>query len=164
MTVPDRAQMPALLQLDAILSRLSGRQALAEVCRFLRQSFPHYPWVGVYRLEGTELVLDAWDGPQATEHTRIPLDRGICGQAAREDRTVIVDDVQSAPEYLACFVTTRSEIVVPIRDGSSVVGEIDIDGHQVRAFDDSDRRFLERVAAKLVPVLRRSAAEPTPPA
>jgi len=159
MTVPDRAQTPALLQVDAILSRLSGRQALEEVCRFLRHSFPHYPWVGVYRLDGKELVLDAWEGPQATEHTRIPLDRGVCGQAAREDRTVIVDDVRSDPNYLACFLETRAEVVVPIRHEGRVVGEIDIDRNAVKAFDESDRRFLEAVAQRLGPAVDRSGAE-----
>jgi len=149
MTVPGRDQTPALLQVEAILSRISGRQALQEVCRFLRRSFPHYPWVGVYRLEGETLVLDAWDGAQATEHTRIPVGRGICGQAVREDRTVIVDDVRADPNYLACFLETRAEVVVPIRLEGRVVGEIDIDGNAVRAFDASDRQFLESVAARL---------------
>jgi L-methionine (R)-S-oxide reductase len=164
MSVPDRRAVPALLQVDAILTHLAGRNALAEVCRYLVHEFPHYPWVGIYRLDGTTLVLDAYTGPEATEHVRIPLDRGICGQAARENRTVIVDDVRSAPDYLACFLSTRSEIVVPIHDGATVVGEIDIDGNQVKAFDATDRRFLERVAAKLVDAVRKSAAEPTPPA
>ena len=160
--MPTRAVTPALLQIDAILARLSGRAALREVCRFLLEGFPEYRWVGVYRLEAEELLLEAWDGPAATEHTRIPIGRGICGQAAREGRTVIVDDVRSAPEYLACFVETRSEIVVPIREGSRVLGEIDIDGNRVGAYDASDRAFLERVAAKLTPALGRAAAEPPP--
>ena len=159
MTVPARATAPALLQVDAILSRLAGRQALGEVCRFLRHSFAHYPWVGVYRVDGTDLVLDAWDGAQATEHTRIPIARGICGQAAREDRSVIVDDVNADPNYLACFLETRAEIVVPIHLEGRVVGEIDIDGNAVRAFDASDRRFLESVAAKLGDAVERSGAE-----
>ena len=159
MTVPARAAAPALLQIDAIVARLSGRQALAEVCRFLRQSFAHYPWVGVYRVEGSDLVLDAWDGPQATEHTRIPVARGICGQAVREDRSVIVDDVNADPNYLACFLETRAEIVVPIRLEGRVLGEIDIDGNSVRAFDASDRRFLESVAAKLGDAVDRSGRE-----
>ncbi|MCI4373176.1 MAG: GAF domain-containing protein [Thermoplasmata archaeon] len=153
-----------MLQIDSIFLHLQGRNALAEVCRFLVHEFSHYPWVGIYRLDGSTLVLDAYNGPEATEHTRIPLDRGICGQAARENRTVIVDDVRASPDYLACFLSTRSEIVVPIRAGPTVLGEIDIDGNQVKAFDESDRRFLERVAAKLLPAVRQSAAEPTPPA
>lgn len=164
MTLSPRHAAPALLQVDAVLSRLKGRQALREVCRFLRSSFRHYRWVGVYRLENTTLVLDAWDGPAATEHTRIPLDRGICGRAARERRTVIVDDVRASPEYLACFLETRSEIVVPIRRGDEVLGEIDVDGNEVRAFDGSDRSFLETVAARLTDAVLASAVEPSPPA
>ncbi len=159
MTVSDRATTPALLQVDAILSRLSGRQALAEVCRFLRHSFAHYPWVGIYRVEGSDLVLDAWDGAQATEHTRIPIPRGVCGQAVREHRSVVVDDVRTDPNYLACFLETRAEIVVPIVHDSEIVGEIDIDGNTVKAFDASDRRFLEKLAAKLGEAVERSGAE-----
>jgi L-methionine (R)-S-oxide reductase len=161
-TVAPRAVAPSLLQVDAIVGRLAGRAALKETCRFLRHSFPHYRWVGVYRVDGTDLVLEAWEGPAATEHTRIPIAKGICGQAAREDRTVIVDDVRSAPEYLACFVETRSEIVVPIRDGPRVIGEIDIDGDRVGAYDASDRSFLEKVAPKLSAAVQRAAGEPTP--
>lgn len=159
MSVPPRQVTPALLQVDAILGRLSGVQAIAEVCRFLRHEFSHYHWVGVYRKEGTELVLDGWEGDQPTEHVRIPIDKGLCGRAARENRTVIVDDVNAAPEYLACFLDTRAEIVVPIRATSGeVLGEIDIDGKVVKAYDVSDQRFLEQVAGKLAPALMASAA------
>ena len=160
MTVPNRAVEPALLQIDAVLARLRGRAALEEVCRFLLESFRHYRWVGVYRLEGASLVLDAWRGPAATEHTRIPIDRGVCGRAVREDRTVLVEDVRASPEYLACFLETRAEIVVPIRENRRVVGEIDIDGNEVGAYDLSDRFFLERVAAKLGPSVLVSASDP----
>jgi L-methionine (R)-S-oxide reductase len=118
--------------------------------------------VGVYRLEGATLVLDAWEGPAATEHTRIPIDRGICGRAAREGQTVIVGDVRSSPEYLACFLETRAEIVVPIRTGGRVVGEIDIDGNEVNAYDASDRVFLEAVAGRLADAVAVSASEPPP--
>jgi L-methionine (R)-S-oxide reductase len=159
-TVPPRSATPALLQIDAILRRLSGRSALEETCRFLRESFRHYRWVGVYRVDGETLVLDAWNGPAATEHTRIPVGQGICGRAAREGRTVIVADVRAAPEYLACFLETRSEIVVPIREGGTVTGEIDIDGNEVGAFDASDREFLEKVAAQLTSAVAKAATEP----
>jgi len=162
-TVPARAVAPTLLQIDAVLSRLHGRPALQEVCRFLHESFPTYRWVGVYRLEGDALVLDAWEGPEATEHTRIPVERGICGQAVRENRSVVVEDVRSNPDYLACFLSTRSEIVVPIRDGGAPIGEIDIDGNEVKAFDATDRAFLESIAAKLAPAVHAAALEPRPP-
>lgn len=131
----------------------------------MRHEFSHYRWVGVYRLDGATLALEGWNGEAATEHTRIPIDRGICGRAAREGRTVIVDDVRTAPEYLSCFLETRSEIVVPIRSEGEVVGEIDIDGTSVGAYDESDRRFLERVAEKLTVPLAAVAASTraTPP-
>lgn len=160
MSVPPRQATPALLQVDAILARLKGRQALEEVCRFLRDSFRHYRWVGVYRVEGDALVLDAWDGSAATQHVRIPLAQGLCGRAAREGRSVVVDDVRAAPEYLACFLETRSEIVVPVRRDDRVIGEIDIDGNEVGAYDASDRRFLEAVAAKLTGAIGAAADDP----
>ena len=160
MTVGARRTVPALLQIDAIRARVPGRLMLQEVCRYLRAEFAHYRWVGVYRRDGRTLRLEAWDGPAATEHTEIPIDRGICGRAAREGTTVIVDDVRSSPEYLACFLETRSEIVVPIRAGEEVVGEIDIDGNTVGAYDASDRAFLEAVAAKLAEAVTDVARAP----
>ena len=153
MTVARGASAPTLLQVEAIVGRLSGRDALAEVCRFLHASFPHYGWVGIYRLDGRELLLEGYAGPQATEHTRIPIDSGLCGRGARDGATVIVDDVRSSPEYLACFLSTRSEIVVPIRADGRVVGEIDIDSDRLAAFDASDRLLLEEVAARLSPAV-----------
>jgi len=163
MSVPPKATRPALLQIDAILARLGGAPALEEVCRFLRSSFSHYRWVGVYRRDGDVLVLDAWSGDAPTEHTRIPIERGVCGRAVREERTVIVDDVRADPEYLACFLETRSEIVVPIRGPGGVLGEIDVDGVVEAAFDASDRAFLETVAGKLSRDVERVAANPPPP-
>jgi L-methionine (R)-S-oxide reductase len=160
-TVARAASAPTVLQVEAIVGRLPGRDALAEVCRFLHTSFPHYGWVGVYRLEGRELVLEGYAGPQATEHTRIPLGTGLCGRAARDGATVIVDDVRSSAEYLACFLSTRSEIVVPIRADGRVVGEIDIDSDKLAAFDASDRRLLEEVAARLSAAVVAAGASPT---
>jgi L-methionine (R)-S-oxide reductase len=159
-TVGRSAAAAAQLQVEAIAQRLSGRAALAEACRFLRASFPAYGWVGVYRVDGRELVLAAYDGDQATEHVRIPIDQGLCGRAARDGVTVVVDDVRTSSEYLACFLSTRSEIVVPIRAGATVVGEIDIDSDRPAAFDASDRRLLEDVASRLSAAVLAAASEP----
>ncbi|MCI4357968.1 MAG: GAF domain-containing protein [Thermoplasmata archaeon] len=148
--MPARQVVPALLQVDAVLLRLSGDDALAEVCRFLHREFSHFHWVGVYRLDGETLRLAGWAGDQATEHVSIPVGQGLCGLAARQNATVLVEDVSTRPEYLACFPDTRAEVVVPIRDGAAVIGEIDVDGRVVRAFDASDARFLEQVAAHIV--------------
>jgi L-methionine (R)-S-oxide reductase len=150
---------PSLLQVDSIVQKLSGVAALAETCRFLRHEFGHYRWVGVYLLDDATLRLAAWAGPQETEHVAIPVGSGVCGRAARENRTVLVADVRAAPDYLACFLETRAEVVVPVRDGPTVLGEIDIDGNEVGAFDASDDRFLTAVATKLTAAARQALPE-----
>lgn len=121
------------------------------VVKHLRESVAHYNWVGIYMIDGEDLVLGAWDGPEATEHIRIPIGQGICGLAAREQRTVIVDDVNADSRYLACFPETRSEIVVPIfsTDGRAVIGEIDIDSDTPAAFGEDDEIFLLEIARLL---------------
>jgi GAF domain-containing protein len=122
---------------------------LERTAKLLDRSFEHYGWVGVYLVEGDDLVLAAWSGPQATEHVRIPVGQGICGAAAASGETEVVDDVAFDERYLACFPSTRSEIVVPIHAGGRVVGEIDVDSDAPAAFGDDDREFLERVGRLL---------------
>jgi L-methionine (R)-S-oxide reductase len=119
---------------------------LRTVVDLLDERLPHFSWTGIYLVEGDDLVLGPWRGPQATEHARIPVGQGICGAAAATGRTEVVDDVNADPRYLACFPSTRSEIVVPIAYEGRVVGEIDVDSDQPAAFDDEDRRSLERIA------------------
>jgi GAF domain-containing protein len=131
-------------------------RAAQRAVEVLHDRFPHYDWVGIYWVEGSDLVLGPWVGPEATEHTRIPIGTGICGAAAASGRTEIVADVEADPRYLACFSSTRSEIVVPIFADGHVVGEIDIDGSDRDAFDETDGRFLEEVAALLAPLRPRA--------
>ncbi len=115
----------------------------------LSKDVPHFNRVGIYTRQGKDLILKAWDGPEATEHTRIPIGQGICGLAARRGETVIVDDVNADSRYLACFPHTRAEIVVPIFKDDEVIGEIDIDSDKLAAFTNEDRTFLEEVATLL---------------
>jgi GAF domain-containing protein len=122
---------------------------LRRVVDVLHDRFDDYSWVGIYFVEGDELVLGPWRGPQATEHVRIPVGQGICGAAAASGETEIVDDVSADDRYLSCFLSTRSEIVVPIVYDQLVVAEIDIDSDRVAAFGEEDRAFLERVAAAI---------------
>jgi GAF domain-containing protein len=122
------------------------------VVDLLKAHLPHYTWVGIYLLDGDELVLGPYRG-KPSPHTRIPLGRGICGAAATGKATIIVDDVNADPRYLACSIDTRSEIVVPIMRGNRVLGEIDIDSDRAAAFTDADRELLERVAAMIAPKL-----------
>ena len=124
---------------------------LRQVVGVLQGRFEHYSWLGIYLVEGDELVLGPWQGPEATEHDRIPVGQGICGAAAATGVTEVVDDVNADPRYLACFPSTRSEIVVPISYEGQVVGEIDIDSDRPAAFDADDREFLESVALLISP-------------
>jgi L-methionine (R)-S-oxide reductase len=123
-------------------------RALTATVATLKRTMADYSWVGIYLLDGNELVLGPFEG-KPSPHTRIPVGRGICGAAAAEKATIIVDDVNADPRYLACSLDTKSEIVVPIMAGSEVLGEIDIDSDRLAAFDASDRQLLESVAALL---------------
>ena len=146
----------ALNLVRAAIAEAAGPEAAAQrVVDLLHDRFPPYDWVGIYWVEGSDLVLGPWTGPQATEHTRIPIGTGVCGATAESGRTEIVADVSADPRYLACFASTKSEIVVPIFDGGEVIGEIDIDGSDLDAFDTTDARFLEEIAAFLVPLRPR---------
>ena len=149
----------ALNLVRTIVAEAPGPEAATQrVVELLHDRFGHYDWIGIYWIDADarELVLGPWIGPEATEHTRIPIGVGICGAAAQSGRTEIVDDVNADPRYLACFDSTRSEIVVPIFAEGQVVGEIDIDGSDPSAYDDTDARFLEEVAALLSPLRPRN--------
>jgi L-methionine (R)-S-oxide reductase len=142
----------ALEAVDRIVNRGGDADdVLRAVVEVLHDRFEHYSWVGIYLVEGEELALGPWKGPEATEHVRIPVGQGICGAAAASGQTEVVDDVDADPRYLACFPSTRSEIVVPIAYEGRVVGEIDIDSDRPAAFDEEDRAFLERVAVLISP-------------
>ena len=130
-------------------------EAMTRVVTILKARLPHYTWVGVYQLQGDELLLGPYLG-KPSPHTRIPLGRGICGAAATQKETIVVDDVNADPRYLACSLETKSEIVVPIMLHGDVLGEIDIDSDRPSAFGDADRVLLEKVAALLAPRVRKA--------
>jgi GAF domain-containing protein len=142
----------ALEAVERIVNReTEADEVLRKTVEVLHDRFDHYSWVGIYLVEGDDLVLGPWKGPQATEHVRIPVGQGICGAAAASGRTEVVDDVSADERYLACFPSTRSEIVVPIAYEGKIVGEIDIDSDRPAAFGEADRTFLERVALLISP-------------
>lgn len=145
---------------DALAERLgkiihsgSQKKAITDfLCRELRK-IPHYTWVGIYEVQGTDLVLASWSGPTATLHTRIPVGEGICGAAVAAKETIVVPDVNADSRYLQCFINTRSEIVVPVLKGGTPVAEIDIDSDQLDAFAPRDREFLAWAAEELAGIL-----------
>jgi L-methionine (R)-S-oxide reductase len=138
--------------LSAINQSSRSAENLASLQKFtvnlIAEKLPYYNWVGFYMLDPKDtsiLVLGPFHGA-STEHVRIPVTEGICGAAVAQGETVIVDDVSADPRYLSCSIETKSEIVVPIRVRDEVVGEIDIDSHDLGAFGYNDRVFLEECA------------------
>lgn len=132
----------------AIEQAPSYTEAMSQAVNVLKDQMPDYSWVGIYLMDGQELILGPYRG-LPSPHTRIPLNQGICGAAASTKESIIVDDVDADPRYLACSLETRSEIVVPIMRGDDVLGEIDIDSDKKAAFGAADRELLEAVAALL---------------
>ena len=121
---------------------------MATICHTLQHRLYGYNWVGFYMLDPNDansLVLGPFVGAQ-TPHTRIPLNEGICGAAVSQGQTIVVDDVNSDPRYLACSLETKSEIVAPIRVHGKIVGEIDIDSHDPARFKEDDRKLVESIA------------------
>jgi len=139
------AHLSILDQLRA--SSLTGFELRSEAMKLL-DGLETYNWSGIYRLEGDELVLDAYVGAP-TDHTRIPVGRGVCGTAVTENQNQVIEDVRELSNYLACSLQTRSEIVVLIRKDDKILGQIDIDGHTVGAFGTEDEAFLEEMGAIL---------------
>jgi putative methionine-R-sulfoxide reductase with GAF domain len=143
---------PVLEAIEALVSsQANNDRVFDETVRLLKENFAHFTWVGIYWVEGTDLVLKTYLG-KPSPHTRIAIGQGICGAAVAEGHTINVPDVAADSRYLACSLETRSEIVVPIkRDGNPPqwIGEIDIDSDAPNAFTGSDQTFLEAVAALL---------------
>jgi GAF domain-containing protein len=137
----------------AVAGAADADAAMRAVVTRLQSGLPHYSWAGFYLLEGNELVLGPYVG-KPSPHTRIPLGRGICGAAATTGQSIIVDDVNSDPRYLACSIETKSEIVVPILHGDNVLGEIDIDSDRPAAFGPHDQALLEEIATAIAPRLK----------
>lgn len=137
---------------DRIIQLLSDTpqegQALRAFAMEVLGKLDGYDWVGIYRLEGDELVLDEYVGAE-TEHTRIPVGTGVCGTAIAKNENQIVEDVRSLDNYLSCSLDTRSEIVVLIRRGGTILGQIDVDGHRVANFGRTDEEFLQAVGEVL---------------
>jgi GAF domain-containing protein len=151
MTDMDREDLFVAIR-SAIAAAPNATSAMRQVVQLLKDAMPHYTWVGIYLIEDDELVLGPFLG-KPSPHTRIALGAGICGAAATEKATIVVDDVNADPRYLACSIETKSEIVVPIMQDSEVLGEIDIDSDQPAAFGPSDRTLLERIAPLLAEAL-----------
>jgi len=140
------------VELDKLASGAANAESLMNsIVSLFHEKLTRYNWVGFYMIDlkdANMLVLGPFRGSM-TPHTRIPLNQGICGAAASNGKTVVVDDVNKDPRYLACSIETKSEIVVPVFAKGKVVGELDIDSHFLAAFGPDDRKLCEHAAQLL---------------
>lgn len=119
---------------------------MANISYMIQQTFGFW-WTGFYRVCGQELILGPFQGPLAC--TRIKFGKGVCGTAWKEARTVIVPDVEEFPGHIACSSASRSEIVVPVFLGKEIMAVLDIDSTETDTFDETDRKWLEKIVSIL---------------
>ena len=133
-----------------IVREIPNSEKLQEICILLKNTFPHFHWVGFYFVHGNrkELKLSQFAG-KPTEHTNFPFGKGICGQVAISNQNFIVQDVSEQDNYISCGIDVKSEIVIPIFQDSKNIGQIDIDSHDVAPFTKEDENLLEFICTKV---------------
>jgi len=138
--------LPQIESLIAVEPNLIAN--LANTSAALKQAFDFF-WVGFYLVEGEELVLGPFQGPVAC--TRIKYGKGVCGTAWKENRTIIVPDVDRFPDHIACSSESKSEIVLPLYNSSDkIIGVLDIDSDSLDSFDETDALYLEKIIKLLL--------------
>ena len=123
----------------------------ANLSALVFNALPDLNWAGFYFFDGRELVVGPFQGLPAC--VRIPLDKGVCGAAARTGQTQRVEDVEAFPGHIACDSASRSELVVPLHRGDALVGVLDLDSPRVGRFDADDQAGIEAIAAAFVATL-----------
>ena len=124
---------------------------LANVSAALKAVFGWF-WVGFYLVDNDEeLVLGPFQGPIAC--TRIRKGKGVCGTSWQNAECLIVDDVEKFPGHIACSAQSKSEIVIPLVKNENVFGVLDIDSDCLASFDESDKKYLEKICLELVHTL-----------
>ncbi len=136
-----------LLQAQSLMDGETDEIArMANLSALIHQAFVFW-WTGFYRVKGEELVLGPFQGPLAC--TRIKKGRGVCGTAWKEQRTIVVPDVEQFHGHIACSSESRSEIVVPVWHNKEIVAVLDIDSRELGTFDRTDQEYLERIVGFL---------------
>ncbi|MFC5048234.1 GAF domain-containing protein [Aquimarina hainanensis] len=127
---------------------------LLQICELLKEAIAYYDWVGFYFKNGDkeELKLRSYAGEE-TDHTIIPFGKGICGQVAVSNKNFVVPDVQAQDNYIACSISVKSEIVIPLFKNGENIGQIDIDSETPDPFTEEDERFLEFVNQEVAKIL-----------
>jgi L-methionine (R)-S-oxide reductase len=137
-----------LPQLEGLVMGESNTIAnVSNIMAALKQSF-NFWWVGVYFVDGDTLVLGPFQGPVAC--TRIGFGKGVCGTSWKEEKTIVVENVELFPGHIACSSASQSEIVVPVfNNKKEVIAVIDVDSEHLNHFDETDKLYLEKVAVLL---------------
>ncbi len=136
-----------LPQIEALLYGETDQIAnLANVCAALKEQFNWF-WVGFYLVKGDELVLGPFQGPVAC--TRIKKGKGVCGASWVQQETIIVPDVDDFPGHIACASASKSEIVLPLYKGNSIIGVLDVDSEYLSHFDEVDSIYLNKIVSLL---------------
>jgi L-methionine (R)-S-oxide reductase len=151
MPVLDGSRVVAALR-GAFARDVSREELLRTAAEKIRGVGPPYTSVYLYMLHGDELVLEAFAG-RKTEHTRIPVGTGVCGTAVSSGQDQNVPDVTAVENYLACNSWTRSELVVLIRRGATILGQIDIDSDVPDPFTQEEEAQVKQVADALAVLL-----------
>ncbi len=125
-------------------------ERLLTICELLENQITYYDWVGFYFRNGDkeELLLGPYVG-EPTDHTVIPFGKGICGQVAVSNENFVVPDVSLQDNYIACSITVKAEIVIPIFVNGKNIGQIDIDSKTPNPFTKKDEHFLEFVCSQV---------------
>lgn len=143
-------------RIDEVLrENLDKNEKLSAVCKLLKENVSYYNWIGFYLVNPKkqgELLLGSYVG-EPTEHVKIPFGKGICGQAAETRKTCIVQDVSKETNYLSCNPHVKSEIVIPIFKGETIIGELDIDSHKLSPFTKEDAAFLKKTSNMVATIL-----------
>jgi len=138
---------------SAIKATLEGETdliaSMATIACLLHHSFDYFFWTGFYRVVAPgELLIGPYQGTLGCLH--ISFDRGVCGAAARREKTIVVPDVHQFPDHIACDPNSKSEIVVPVfNDRDELIAVLDVDSDKYEAFDEVDKRYLEEIVAFL---------------
>ena len=142
-------------QVESIVSNTKNslNDSLLQICELLESNIDYYNWVGFYFKNGdkNELKLGPYIG-EPTDHNIIPFGKGICGQVAVSNQNFVVPDVSAQDNYIACSITVKAEIVIPIFVNGENIGQIDIDSNTADPFTEADERFLEFVCNKVAEI------------
>jgi GAF domain-containing protein len=142
-------------EVDKIIINEKGADVvLQKICDILKEKIFHYDWVGFYLLDqsANELILGPYSG-KPTDHTHIPVGKGVCGQVAESKKTKVVQDVSKEDNYISCSIDVQSEIVVPVLKNNKFIAELDIDSNSPAPFTHEDEAFLKDICDRLSAII-----------